>query len=330
MELVYGAGSLDRPVRDVERLLREWRIKEGDRGQLYLEHESATPSDRLFVEDLAVTMLVNSLVSARAAEGIARHGQTLDLSALPQKPLEETTDEERHLVASIVATVATWPGISASVASKTLHKKRPALIPILDNRAIFEAYLDPRWPDRHTVGESVKDLPRIRRALDAIAYDLTRHENASVWPKLREADPQRSRIELFDMVWWMHFREIEPVSGVPPGAPVVVPKTVDAASSPDAEPAPPRQFRIQEFRDDDAGYRSWLYANLGGFVVNAAQRPAPGYLVLHRATCETITPTPDKAWTKDYSKVCSGDRYELEAWARSLGGRLRTCERCDP
>src|SRR6184192_2522819 len=57
-----------------------------------------------------------------------------------------------------------------------------------------------------------------------------------------------------------------------------------------------RDRLIETFHDDDAGYRSWLYANLGGYVVNALRGANPGEPVLHRATCDTITPTPDKSW----------------------------------
>ena len=60
MELIFGAGRIDRRVADVEDLLRDWREKERDWGQLYLECEPITPRDRLLVEDLAVTMLINS------------------------------------------------------------------------------------------------------------------------------------------------------------------------------------------------------------------------------------------------------------------------------
>jgi hypothetical protein len=58
MELILGAGKLDRPVADAEGLLRDWREKERDWGQLYLEYEPITSKDQLFVEDLAVTMLL--------------------------------------------------------------------------------------------------------------------------------------------------------------------------------------------------------------------------------------------------------------------------------
>ena len=134
MDLIFGAGEIDRRVAGVEQLLRDWREKERDWGQLYLEYEPVTPRDRLLVEDLAVTMLINSRVAARAATSVCRNGATLDLGALPDKPLEETTDEERRRSPSVIGTMTSWPWVGASLATKTLHKKRPALIPVLDNR----------------------------------------------------------------------------------------------------------------------------------------------------------------------------------------------------
>jgi hypothetical protein len=97
------------------------------------------------------------------------------------------------------------------LATKTLHKKRPGLIPILDNQAIFGAYMNPLWPGKRSLMDTIKAVPRIKEALDWIAADMTRFENASVWPQLHAIEPERSRIELFDMVWWMYFRQVEPV-----------------------------------------------------------------------------------------------------------------------
>jgi Family of unknown function (DUF6308) len=210
LELTYGAQRVDRRVTEVETLLQDWHEKESESGQIYLIHVPATPRDQLLVEDLAVTMLVNSLAAGRAAWGVHANGASLDLSALPDKALEETTAEERHYIAGVIREVATWPGIKASLASKILHKKRPALIPMLDNRAIFEAYMEPRWPERRTAGESVNDIQRINAALDWIAFDLTRPENTAIWTELRRMEPDRTRIELFDMIWWRYFRRLEP------------------------------------------------------------------------------------------------------------------------
>jgi hypothetical protein len=86
MELIFGAGILDRHIEGVEGLLADWHEKEADWGQLYLEYESVTPRDALFVEDLAVTMLINSRVAGRAATSVCRRGTTLDMRALARRP----------------------------------------------------------------------------------------------------------------------------------------------------------------------------------------------------------------------------------------------------
>jgi hypothetical protein len=149
-------------------------------------------------------MLINSRVAARAATSVFRNGATLDLASLPDKTLEETTDPERQKAAEVIGTMASWPWLGASVATKTLHKKRPALIPILDNMAIFGAYMNPNWPERPALADTVKAAPRIKEALDWIADDITLPENEPVWEKLHAIEPERTRIELFDMVWWMY------------------------------------------------------------------------------------------------------------------------------
>ena len=46
MDVVFGAGKIDRRVTDAESLLRDWRVKEKDFGQLYLEYEPVTPATR--------------------------------------------------------------------------------------------------------------------------------------------------------------------------------------------------------------------------------------------------------------------------------------------
>jgi Family of unknown function (DUF6308) len=168
-------------------------------------------SIELLVEDLAATMLVNSRVAAGAATSVYRYGAEIDLRSLADKSLEETTDEERQQVADVIGTMTSWPWVGASLATKTLHKKRPALIPILDNQAIFGAYMNTLWPETRSLMDTVKAVPRIKEAVDWIAADITRPENEAVWPQLHAIEPERTRIELFDMVWWMYFRQVEPV-----------------------------------------------------------------------------------------------------------------------
>ena len=197
MDLIYGARQLDRKVPDIEMLLDRYLT---DIGLRYLDYRPITPPDKLVPEDLAVTILINSRVGWRAFESVQDHGPDLELDVLPDKPLEETTEPERQVVADLIARVASWPGLAASVATKVLHKKRPTLIPILDNQAIFGAYMNPSWPEQRSSMWSVYDAPTIKKALDWISVDLTRPENTAEWSRLRSKQPSRSLIQLFDMV----------------------------------------------------------------------------------------------------------------------------------
>lgn len=208
MNLLLGAGHLDRVLEDAERLLIGYR---NDDGLRYLNYRPATDADRLLPEDLAVTILINSRVGAAAFKSAQDLSPALDLSRLPDVTLEESSARDRAAVAALVAQVAAWPGFAASVATKILHKKRPRLIPILDNQAIFGAYMNPQWPRQRASTYSIYAEGRIREALEWITIDLTRPENTGTWAALCESQPTRTRIELFDMVWWMHFRRHQPV-----------------------------------------------------------------------------------------------------------------------
>lgn len=142
VRLVLGAGHIDRVLDGADRLLLAYRTDDGLR---YLDYEPASDADVLVPDDLAVTILINSRVGSAAFKSVQHRGRALDLRSLPPTPLEQTTPEGRRQVAEVIAEMASWPGLAASVATKVLHKKRPALIPILDNQAIFGAYMNPRW-----------------------------------------------------------------------------------------------------------------------------------------------------------------------------------------
>jgi hypothetical protein len=90
---------------------------------------------------------------------------------------------------------------------------------------------------------------------------------------------------------------------------------------------------MQQFIDDESGYLGWIAGHPSGFVVNALREPRPEYLILHRATCGTISGMPARGnyWTKDFGKTCSLNRAELEGWARRhVGGELHPCGLCRP
>ena len=90
---------------------------------------------------------------------------------------------------------------------------------------------------------------------------------------------------------------------------------------------------MERFEQDDEGYLRWIKEHSAGFVVNCYPNPSTDYLVLHRATCASITVKQiDKEhWTHDYIKVCSQDRGEILMWSYAeAGGAPSACQICDP
>jgi len=210
--LVVGANQIDRIIENPVNLLVEYR-KIGNTGYEYLKYQPNKPtrSNVLLPEDLAVTLLVSSRAGYRAFQSLRDFGKTIDLDSLPHKALEQISDNELSYVAQVISKIANWKGFGASLATKVLHKKRPDLIPILDNQAIFGAYMNPNWPDIRSSQDTIKNLKTIEKALRSIRYDLVRPENILMWPELKEVEPTNSLIEIFDSVWWVYFRDKEPV-----------------------------------------------------------------------------------------------------------------------
>jgi hypothetical protein len=276
-----------------------------------------------------------------SAAAVVQNGSGLDLSTLPAIALELSGDDERQRVAELISTVAHWRGFGTSTATKVLHKKRPTLIPILDNQAIFGAYLKPRWPGRPSSQESVYGVQVVRAALDRLAIDLIRPENRTAWESLARMEPARSRIELFDMVWWMYFRELEPVRRSGLGRPAsavgehtkaAVNLSVFTGTAGEAAIAS-RSSEVTRFQDDDDGYRRWLAEHPHGFVINCERRPRAGNLKLHRATCSFISRTPlnGRSWTGPYIKVCAIEAQTLAEWGNQTTGMSPApCPVCRP
>jgi hypothetical protein len=211
--LTLGAGQMNRVLENADILLRNYPKKEfGDTGYQYIKYQPITPKNELFPEDLAVILLVNSNATYKAFQSIQAYRNTIDIGSLPQKSLEEADESEIESLAQFIAKVANWTGFGSSLATKVLHKKRPELIPILDNQAIYGAYMNRFWPEKRSLQDTVKDRRIIEKALKWIRYDLNRPENRVVWPRLQEVEPTFTLIELFDCVWWTYFRTLEPVN----------------------------------------------------------------------------------------------------------------------
>lgn len=81
---------------------------------------------------------------------------------------------------------------------------------------------------------------------------------------------------------------------------------------------------VTEFHNDDEGYLKWLRTHPTGFVINCEPEPRASYLILHRASCHTISgePASGEHWTVAYKKVCGETETELGLWSRREVGVL--------
>ena len=90
------------------------------------------------------------------------------------------------------------------------------------------------------------------------------------------------------------------------------------------------------FDNDDAGYLDWLARNRDGYVVNVRRTLAPDYVVLHRATCVSIsTPREPGAYTaRSYRKLCgrvlADVRKAPACCGRASASFTKQCSRCNP
>ena len=87
---------------------------------------------------------------------------------------------------------------------------------------------------------------------------------------------------------------------------------------------------MQTFIDAEDAYLAWVGSHPEGYVLNAGRTDAPSTaVVLHRATCASISGAHSNYTTRDYIKVCSPERGELEQWAtRRPASDFIACSRC--
>lgn len=215
------------------------------------------------------------------------------------------------------------PGVGLPRLTKVLHKKRPALIPILDS--VVDRYLVAvEGPIAGGLGERGTALTRAYKAEIDACLPILR----CVRDDLLADGVDLTECRLLDIYLWAYSGQYDPLwrrtaatSTVPtPPAPTPRP-SADAAVTDD----------IEVFRNAEAEYLAWIVGNPGGWVVNCTRSPTADYLVLHRADCWTIgVRGAGNYTTRDYIKVCSMHRSALDSWAvGSVGGDLTLCGFCE-
>lgn len=84
-------------------------------------------------------------------------------------------------------------------------------------------------------------------------------------------------------------------------------------------------------QDRDTDHIACIADHPDDYVVNTHLLPDPLYLVLHRASCWTLSRTlpAGQSWMRRYGKACSNEAADLHRWAeREVRGPLRSCGLC--
>jgi hypothetical protein len=183
--------------------LIRWYLRNVSRGPDYYEpREPETGYNELRFGDLAWAVLLEGQPRSIAAQSLLKI-VPYDISAIPIDPLEQLNEDDIAKIAAVIDhLVRNCDGIRAAIATKMLHPKRRATVPVCDNKAIFGSFLRPTWRPHDPVG----GRGTVLAALTAIHHCLTRPENETAWHSLHDTFPRYTRIELFDMAWWTVLR----------------------------------------------------------------------------------------------------------------------------
>jgi hypothetical protein len=90
---------------------------------------------------------------------------------------------------------------------------------------------------------------------------------------------------------------------------------------------------VEQFQDDDEGYRGWVAKNRRGYVMNIQRSLNPADARMHHADCYTINGQPPRGrtWTGPYIKICATSISSLDQWAVArTGSSIRRCGTCQP
>lgn len=158
--------------------------------------------DAIVFGDLAWGTLLEGRPSSTAAQQLLR-ARAIDISRVPSSPLGELSDYQCDAVVAGIRELAKLDGIRSALATKVLHPKRRASVPILDNQAIYGAFMTLGFvPGDAYKGYGTRQETKIKGALLKVRECLRDETNTRGWSVLENNYPDLKRVELFDMVWW--------------------------------------------------------------------------------------------------------------------------------
>jgi hypothetical protein len=164
--------------------------------------------------DVAITIAVNSFVNTATRLREIQRGMAAACDAiLPTIPTEATLGDDAAAVdqlSALLEAAVSVRGVLVPVATKVLHRKRPSLVPMLD-QVILDHYLDAtgRTPWKAATKDKRRAAQAAMLAVDALSADLhaARHEFDRVANAVAADGYALTRLRVLDILVWT---EVEP------------------------------------------------------------------------------------------------------------------------
>jgi hypothetical protein len=269
---------------------------------------------------------VSARLLARSGEGAAalRRVPTTATLAVPAEQVDWDALYELYRALSGL------PGIGVARMTKVLHRKRPALVPILDD--VVRSYLRSVEPLAAT-GDTANQALVLTRA-----YHRELHHQLAELTELRDAldgrGIQLSECRILDILLWAYSGVYTPLwqrratSATPPDP---RPRHRPSGAVMPLNPWSRLPAALTRFVDDDDGYLAWIRDHPAGWVLNCERHPKATYLTLHQADCTHLIPRP--GWsnlTTTFTKVCGTSPGPFDEWlATTLGTQPDRCPTCN-
>jgi hypothetical protein len=149
------------------------------------------------------------LIAGRPTYGTAARliDEAISIKPISMDPLHLLPGQKRQEMADCIATFMgrfnEQPSyMGASLATKLIHPKRRASVPVMDNKTIYGRFMKAGWqPGKTGRAGAPKGAESVKRCLDAIHSPVADPGNQPGWTALERRFEGFTRIELFDMLW---------------------------------------------------------------------------------------------------------------------------------
>jgi hypothetical protein len=221
------------------------------------------------------------------------------------------------------------PAVGVPRMTKVLHRKRPALVPILDE--VVRSYLCNVEPLALTGSAADQALTLTH------AYHRELHHQLAELTQLRDAldgrGIQLTECRILDILLWAYSGTYTPLWQRRPGGATLPDPGPRHRKSGGAAPIDAWNrlpAALTRFIDDDDSYLTWRRAHPAGWVLNCERQPKTTYLKLHRVDCPHLKSRP--GWsnlTTAFAKVCGTSPGPFDEWlTATLDTRPDRCPAC--